>query len=151
MDRPQQHNLVGKKVMLVAANRAIRELLSPMFNQIGAAAVRLSSGGDNVFKEIEVFRPDLIVCHQEQEAASAIAFIRMVRLQVSTPLALILVLEQKDGGMGREAMLAGASGVLMIPFSVNDLRKISETVLAEPQATTKLRFGPKPRNDQPNG
>jgi len=150
MDRAQSI-LNGKKVMLVASNRAIRDLLAPMFNQIGAAGVRLSSGGDTVFKEIDVFRPDIIVCHQEQEAASAIAFIRMVRLQVSTPLALVLVLEQKDSGMGREAVLAGASGVLMIPFSVNDLKKIAETVLAEPQGATKLRFGPRPKTEQPNG
>jgi DNA-binding NtrC family response regulator len=137
--------LSGKKIMLVATSRAIRDLLAPMFNQIGAGGVRLSSVA-NCPKDLDTYRPDLLICHFEQDGGNAVDFIRSVRQKVPNQMALVLVLEQKDSGMSREATHAGASGVLMIPFSVNDLKKLTETVLAKPEATAGLRFGPKPKS-----
>ena len=136
--------LSGKKVLLVASSRAIRELLAPMFNQLDAGGVRLTSAA-NCAKDLETYRPDLLACHFDQDGGNAVEFIKAVRSQAGAQLALVLVLEQKDAGMARDAALAGASGTLMIPFSVNDVRKVTETVLAKPQTSAGLRFGPKPK------
>src|SRR5262249_6572807 len=134
--------LNGKKVMLVATNRAVREVLSPIVKQIGATQVRLTSGPSTI-EEFEEFKPDLVFCHDENDAIAAIGVIRIMREKTKTPLSLVLVLNQEESSLSGEGMRAGANGILMIPFSVNDVSKLTENIINKPAGGgTALRFGP---------
>ena len=135
--------LNGKKVLIVATNRAIREVLSPIAKQIGATAVRVTSGPGSI-ADFEEFKPDLVFCHDENDSIAGLGVVRLLRQKAKAPLSIVMVLGEGEGHLSGEAVKAGANGTLMVPFSMNDVSKLTENILNKPGEGTKLRFGPRP-------
>ncbi len=142
MEFRQDRLLDGRKVLLAVHGKAIRELLTPIFKQMGASAILFGSGAE-MLRQIKEFNPGIVFCEADLDTMDGIDFVRQVRKEMRLAMAIILLVEQHDGEIAAKAREAGASDVLLVPFSIADIIRTSKKVLEKPEAQTKLRFGPR--------
>ncbi len=143
MDFRQDRVLGGRKVLLAVHSKAIRELLSPIFKQIGAGTILFGSGAE-MLRQVREFDPGIVFCEADLDTMTGIDFVRQLRKEMKLTMAVVLVVDQHDGEVAAKALEVGASDVLPVPFSVADIIRVSKKVLEKPEAQTRLRFGPRP-------
>ena len=143
MDYKQDKILAGRKVMLAYQSRSLRDLLTPIFKQIGAEVV-LTGPALEMLKQIELAKPDIIFCEYQMETLDGPAFVGQVRREYRLKMPAILVADCQDGEAPIKSRAAGANEVLAMPFSVQDVTAIVKRALDRPEAHV-LRFGPRPK------
>ncbi len=144
MDLQQGRVLANQKVMLAVQNKALRELLTPIFKQLGATEIVFGTGLE-MMKQLDTFKPQIIFCEAMMDQVNGIAFTRQVRQELKLKIPCVLLADMQDGDVSGKGKAAGASDVLGIPFSVADLIKVAKRALEAPDTQVPLRFGPRPK------
>ncbi|HIJ37334.1 MAG TPA: response regulator [Rhodospirillaceae bacterium] len=142
MDFKQSRSLAERKVMLIYQSRPIRDLLTPIFKQIGAETV---SAGPSVemLRQLELLKPDIIFCEFEMDTLDGPTVVAQLRREHKLKTPIILVVDAQDGDARQKSRQCGANESLSMPFSVHDVITVTQKALDRPEAHV-LRFGPRP-------
>ena len=146
----QDRVLKDGKVMIVAQNKLIRELLPPALKQAGAGAL-LFGNGVEMLREFKQFQPDIIFAEYAMDLINGVQFFQQLRREHKATTPVVLMGDRSDTELTNKARDAGISETLMIPFSVGDLIKVSKKLIDKRDAPTELRFGPRPPKTPPAG
>ena len=146
----QDRVLKDGKVMVAAQSKLIRELLPPALKQAGAGQILFGNGVEMVraFKE---FKPDIIFAEYAMDLINGAQFVQQLRREHKATTPLVLMGDRSDSELSTRARDAGVSEILYIPFSVEDLLKVSKKLIEKRDAPTELRFGPRPPKTPPAG
>ena len=110
----------GPGVFIVDDEAALREIYSDFLPIRGYSIVGLAENGEDAVRAITSLeqRPDLIVMDHRMPRKSGVDATREL-LDKDPHLAILFV--TADAKVGKEAVAAGARGVLVKPFAMDDL------------------------------
>lgn len=128
---------LGKiRTLLVEDDRATRDLLVAILESVGIKQIDRASNGQEGFKRLSSFRPDLIVSDMMMEPMDGITFARSVRTHRDSPsqhTPIILLTAHTDRTTVIEARDAGVNAFVAKPVSVDEMRRKIVLVLNDPR------------------
>jgi len=111
-------------VVVVDDNRHMLNLISEILRGLGIRQVHTSLDAVDAFKEIDIVRPDLIVCDQAMEPISGVEFTQLLRNSTDSPdihVPIIMVTGYCDQATVCQARDAGVTEFLAKPISAKSL------------------------------
>jgi len=112
--------LSGRKLLMAVESKLLRELLTTMMKQAGVGRF-LSGNGVEMLRQVREFSPDLIFCEMQMAMLGGLDFARQLRNAYMMKTPLVLLVPRSDGDAAAQAVKAGASVALGVPFSVNEV------------------------------
>ncbi len=116
------------KILIVDDEMAIGKVLDTVFSNKGYETKWISSA-ENISKEVEEFKPDLVLLDVNMPGKSGFEALREIRQNSNIPVIMITVLSQEFNI--DKAYELGAVDYVVKPFSIQHLVRKVEAVLGD--------------------
>lgn len=124
------------KAMVVEDDAMSRDLVVSILEGVGLVHVERAADGEEAFKRLTGWVPDLIISDVMMEPMDGIAFTRRLRTHRASPnphIPVILLTAHTDRTTVIEARDAGVNAFVAKPVSIDDMRRKIELVMQDPR------------------
>ena len=150
------YDVSALRFMIVDDSPFMVKILTVVLESLGSQNVLCLHSSANVFKNMEDWKPDLIICDQIMQPIYGLDLIRKIRHDTDSPnryIPIILLTGHTEAEIVRQARWhAGADAVLVKPVSAGRLIDCIASIYKSERIFVKVQdyFGPDRRNtDRP--
>lgn len=126
--------LSGVKMVVIETDFDMRNIIMKILREVGADRIEVFNAINNALPFMRDNEVDVIICELEQSPIDGTALahaLRAGKIKANTHTPLVLVASSNDMARIKEAIAAGASNILLRPFSAADLvKRVKKTVSA---------------------
>ncbi|MGE3929970.1 MAG: PleD family two-component system response regulator [Hyphomonadaceae bacterium] len=109
--------IAAADILVVDDHDIMRAMLGAVLGAFGVRQTRMANGAAQAWAEIEHAAPDLVLLDQTMPAVSGLEFLQALRARQDLQQPAVLMLTgHEDQGFARQALVAGAQGVLVKPI-----------------------------------
>lgn len=142
-------------ILVVDDSPHMLNLLCDILRGLGVGTIHTAQDAVDAFKEIEITRPDLVICDQAMEPICGIEFARLLRTSRDSPdihVPIIMVTGYCDTQTVLQARDAGVNEFLAKPISAKSLYLRLLEVINNPRMFVKAKSytGPDRQRHSPN-
>lgn len=126
--------LSGVKMVVIETDFDMRNMIMKILRDVGADRIEVFNAINNALPFMRDNEVDVIICELEQSPIDGTALahaLRAGKIKANAHTPLVLVASSNDMARIKEAIAAGASNILLRPFSAADLvKRVKKTVSA---------------------